>query len=270
MEKSLNTSLFSIVCPACGKARISLPKIAQDITCPQCFHNFPAKDGFIDLLVKQPENVPSVDAPMEWNWLVDIYESPLWRGNPLFGIPMAIPFYQEQRKILEALALKGDETILDLACGPGIYARALAQKVPQGHVIGLDLSVPMLSYAANKARQQNLENILFLRGNAMDLPFTENGFDAVNCCGALHLFPEIEKVINDIYKILKPGGRFTAAAARCPEGKLAQKIVAYVMKRSGLTYYADQRTLALLQDSGFAQKNLLHHKRFWFIVYGKK
>lgn len=270
MEKGLTTHLFSIVCPACGNAQIPLPATAREVTCSQCSRIFPAQHGFIDLLIKQPGNVPPVDVTMEWKWLIDIYESALWRRNPIVSALLGISFKQEQRKVFDALALQGNETVLDLACGPGIYARAFAQRVSQGKVIGFDLSIPMLNYAANKARRQNLNNLLFLRGNAMDLPFVENSFDVVNCCGALHLFPEHVKVVNTVHKILKPGGRFTVAAARCPEGKAAQKIAAYTGKKSGATYYADQQMLSLLQDAGFAQKALLSHKGFWVISYAKK
>ncbi len=269
METTRDVNL-SLVCPACGKAPISLSGITGSITCPQCSHSFPTKNGFVDLLVNQPDNVPPVDVTMEWKWLIDIYESALWRRNPIVSALLGISFKQEQRKIFDVLALKGDETILDLACGPGIYARAFAKRASRGSVVGFDLSVPMLNYAADRARRQNLNNILFVRGNAMDLPFMEDSFDVVNCCGALHLFPEHEQVVHTVHKILKPGGRFTVAAARRPEGKVAQKIIAYSGEKSGTTYYTDQRILSLLQDAGFTQKTLLYHRGIWVISYAKK
>jgi len=98
---------------------------------------------------------------MEWEPLINIYESRWWRKSGLFEVITGIGFDHEYRLILSALNFTGDEVILDLACGPGIYSRPFAQILDRGSVVGLDLSGPMLNYAAAKARDQGIENIVF-------------------------------------------------------------------------------------------------------------
>src|SRR5690606_14112455 len=99
-------------------------------------------------------------------------------------------FEQEAHSLLKAANLKGNERVLDLACGTGGYARLLAQQVPAGEVLAVDLSIPRLEYAAARAQQEQLANVRFMRADALQLPLLDNSFDVINCCGALHLFAD--------------------------------------------------------------------------------
>jgi len=164
---------------------------------------------------------------MEWPPLVRVYESRFWRRSLLFAAFLGISFEREYSLIAAAANLKGDERLLDLGCGPGIYARRFARRLPRGHVTGLDLSAPMLRYASKRAQTDGLTNLQLIRGDAMELPFRSEAFQAVNCCGALHLFPEPEQVLKEIHRILGAGGSLTLAVFRhgaSPIGRLRADI----------------------------------------------
>lgn len=97
--------------------------------------------------------------------------------------------------------------ILDLGCGPGLYAELLAQK---GHsVTGVDYSENSIQYATTKAQEKNLD-IEYLKKNYLDLDF-DNQFDLIiliylDFCALLP--EEREKVLENIYRALKKGGLF--------------------------------------------------------------
>ena len=95
-------------------------------------------------------------------------------------------------------------------------------------------------------------------------------FDLVNCCGALHLFPKIDKVIKNIYKILKPSGRFTGAMVRYPESKYSRYIFDKFKKSSGLTYFKDEYIKFLLEESGFSEIKFLYNKKSWTVFCASK
>ncbi len=106
------------------------------------------------------------------------------------------------------LGLAPGAKILDLACGTGRYAIALAKRGYQ--VVGLDFSSVFLEQARLKAQEQGL-NIKFLQGDMRSIPF-ESEFDAViNIFTSFGYFEKEEdhlQVLKEVHKSLKPGGRF--------------------------------------------------------------
>ncbi len=151
---------------------------------------------------------------MESAAIARIYESRLWRRSRIATLALGISFEREQQLIGRAARLSPGDSLLDVACGPGIYARPFARQVAPGLVVGLDLSPAMLGHARRRARAAGLENLALVRGDALRLPFAGGRFDAVNCCGALHLFPDADLALREVHRVLKPGGRFTVAAFR--------------------------------------------------------
>ncbi len=203
-------------------------------------------------------------AAMEWPPVVRIYESRLWRRSPVTSFILGLPFERERELILRGLSLRGSETALDLACGPGIYTRTIAREVPEGCVVGLDLSLPMLAYATRQARSERLGNVLWVRGDAMDLPFADGRFDAVNCCGALHLFPDLPRALAELHRVLRRGGGFTAAMARRGEG-LRGDLVARLLQKAGASPLTEAGLRDRLAEAGFAQVQCHHARRAWMI-----
>jgi ubiquinone/menaquinone biosynthesis C-methylase UbiE len=242
----------------------------SDVHCGVCGATFPVEKGVIDLVpVSQYEKSPA-QSSMEWEPLIRVYESRLWRRNPVFSLLLGISFDKECALILDTAGFKGDEILLDLACGPGIYSRPFARTLEQGTVVGLDLSMPVLHYAVKRAHTEGINNLIFIHGDALDLPFPDNQFDAVNCCGAFHLFPYLE-VLQGIKRVLNPGGRFTVAVGweRIP-GKLGRKHRDFYFRRAGVHLFYKDELESLIREAGFADVTCLHAKGSWLIVSGVK
>lgn len=116
-------------------------------------------------------------------------------------------FYQAvQQRLLDYVQLKEHSQVLDLGCGTGRLLNKLAARFPTLKGIGLDLSKEMLRQARQKNQFRN--RIIFVSGNAVDLPFAEGQFDAVfNTISFLH-YPDPLQVLTEVSRILAPAGYF--------------------------------------------------------------
>lgn len=258
---------FAIKCPNCEKPMDPSPTGGdRRAVCPSCQSAYPCFEGVVDLVPELEFKRTVSQAFMESPAIVRIYESRLWRRSPLFALYTGISFDREAKLIIEAAGVGAESRVLDLACGSGIYTRPLARVAKEGRVTGLDLSRPMLSLASLKAREEGLANIALLRGNAMALPFFDASFNAVNCCGALHLFPDTRRVLGEISRVLAPGGVFTAAVFR-RKGRLAGRLV---RRFSGVNSYTWESFSGMLAEAGFDEIRPLHEAGVWMMAVALK
>lgn len=104
--------------------------------------------------------------------------------------------------------------LLELGCGPGFYSRRLAGTFEQLRVIGLDRSERQLRRARRLIKDGLLENCFFLEGDARALPMPEDSFDALVASRLFVILAERERVLAEIHRVLKPGGRCFIAEPR--------------------------------------------------------
>ena len=235
--------------------------------CAACGLEYPGADGVVDFLPDAKGAKGLAQKLMESRRMVELYEGKWWRASKLFAPFMGITLNNEIALIRMITAPGPAEAVLDLACGPGIYARAFAQDSPARTVFGLDLSWPMLKYAARKAESLGLENITFMHGDAHFLPFRDSSLDVANCCGALHLFRDIRQVLGELARVLRPGGRFSAAMAM-RSSKPLNRLKAYLDEKFWRIHYFQQAEIKeLFDEAGFVPT--VHHARgVWMIAGG--
>jgi ubiquinone/menaquinone biosynthesis methyltransferase len=125
-----------------------------------------------------------------------------------------------KRQLIEMLNLRGDEKVLDLACGTGDISLALGERLHSGEVIGLDITQAMIEIAESKRRAGNAGNVSFHRADIMSLPFTDDSFDCVTCGYALRNVPDVELAMSEIKRVLKPGGRFYSLDFAHPQSRI--------------------------------------------------
>lgn len=108
-------------------------------------------------------------------------------------------------RFLAAVAPRAEERALDVACGPGLLAKAFAPRL--GEFTGVDLTPAMVERAAALAREAGLANARFRVGDALALPFEPGTFDIVLTRLALHHMPDPRRAIREMARVLRPGGR---------------------------------------------------------------
>jgi arsenite methyltransferase len=100
------------------------------------------------------------------------------------------------------------ERVVDVGCGAGIDSLIAAKKVgPEGRVIGVDMTPAMLEKARQAANETGLANVEFREGYAEALPVGEGWADVVISNGVLNLMPDKAAVLEEMSRVLKPGGR---------------------------------------------------------------
>ena len=260
-----------IRCPGCGLGSLtSSASEGIEVRCDSCSRSYPIDEGVVELLPEVSGERSPAQRLMESRAIIRIYESRLWRRSSYVALLLGVSFTREQHLIERAAELASAERVLDLACGPGIYTRYFARKVSAGSVVGLDLSLPMLRYASRRAHQEQVENVLWIHGTALDLPFPPEHFDVVNCCGALHLFPDVARALGEVGRVLKPTGRFTVAAFRRREGRAAAIRAAARRRLSGLDAFSTSDLESRLHAAGLQDVQIHHARRAWLIASARK
>lgn len=107
------------------------------------------------------------------------------------------------------LALKPGETVLDLGCGRGIETLEAAKLVgPRGWAWGLDVTPKMIEVASGRAEEEKVENARFLVGSMEAISLEDVSVDAVLSNCAINHVEDKVAVYREIFRVLKPGGRF--------------------------------------------------------------
>jgi demethylmenaquinone methyltransferase/2-methoxy-6-polyprenyl-1,4-benzoquinol methylase len=113
-----------------------------------------------------------------------------------------------RRFTMNRLNVQEGQTAIDLCCGTCDWTISLAQKSKTGKIIGLDFSQNMLDYGAIKLKELDLEQqVVLVQGNAMKLPYEDNTFDYATIGFALRNVPDLEQVLREMQRVIKPGGR---------------------------------------------------------------
>lgn len=107
--------------------------------------------------------------------------------------------------IVEASGAGPDDTVLDVACGPGLVVAAFARVVR--HATGIDITPAMLDRARAHAAQQGLTNVTWHLGDVLPLPWPDASFSIVSSRFAFHHFLEPLSVLREMARVAKPGGR---------------------------------------------------------------
>lgn len=163
----------------------------------------------------------------------------------LFGLELR----RIQRRALELLKTVPGQRVLDLGCGPGDGAVALARGGVDA--IGLDYSQGML----DAAKKERLVQGRLARGDAGRLPFRDGAFDKIVCTNSFHHYPDHVAALREMRRVLKPGGLLVLVDPRKDNvfGRLAIELVeerVFGLKEVRIFPVAQWHTL--LKDAGFS------------------
>ncbi|WLV23444.1 demethylmenaquinone methyltransferase [Aciduricibacillus chroicocephali] len=137
----------------------------------------------------------------------DVFES-IYGNYDFMNSVISFQRHKAWRKdVMERMNVQPGARCLDLCCGTGDWTFALAKAAgANGKVTGLDFSANMLSVAEKRKKKLPPNDIEFIQGDAMDLPFADSTFDYVTIGFGLRNVPNYDRVLHEMYRVLKPGG----------------------------------------------------------------
>lgn len=152
--------------------------------------------------------------------------------------------------------LSPGEVVLDLGSGGGIDVLLSARRVaPGGKAYGLDMTDEMLALARENQREAGVENVEFIKGEIEDIPLPDDHVDVVISNCVINLSTEKERVIQETFRVLKPGGRFAVSDVVFlgDKGGLPEELVRNVELWAGCVSGALEKSEyeALLSSAGF-------------------
>lgn len=151
------------------------------------------------------------------------------------GLHVNALFRQWAAPVLDAAAVSAGHNVLDVACGTGVVAREAQARVgPGGSVTGLDIGPGMLAVA------ESIEpSVRWTEGDAGQLPFGDDEFDAVVNQFGLMFFPDRVQAIGEMLRCAKPGGRIAVAVWEALERSEAYPISVDLLERRAGAAAAD-------------------------------
>lgn len=130
-----------------------------------------------------------------WDWWARFYDLTHWSNGKVDAAAAA--------RVAELVP--AGAKVLECAAGTGAFSLAAAERA--GSVLCTDLSQAMLEQAAKKAAKRGLSDITFARRDLLALPDPDGTFDVVIAANVLHLLPEPEKAVRELWRVAAPGGR---------------------------------------------------------------
>lgn len=112
-----------------------------------------------------------------------------------------------RRTAVDALGIHQPQQILDIATGTGDFALLLAKRIKPQHIIGADISEGMMAVGREKVKEEGLQNVIsFQHEDCMQLSFPDGSFDAVTSSYGVRNFQNLDKGLQEMQRVLRPGG----------------------------------------------------------------
>lgn len=177
-----------------------------------------------------------------------------------------------RRKVVSLSDIKGDENVLDICTGTGEMALLLGNRIKtEGRVTGVDFCEDMIRLADKKIKPEQ-KNISFIVSDAKKLDFEDNIFDVVTAAFGMRNIPDTAAALQEIKRVLKPGGKFFCLELTRPAKKwflLIYKIYLFkiipffgrIITKSDAPYkylptsinafYPPEEFMRIIEESGF-------------------
>lgn len=177
-----------------------------------------------------------------------------------------------RKKVVKSVKKANPKKVLDIATGTGDLAIQIA-KSTQAQITGFDLSAGMLEVGRKKVTKEKLDDrIEMIQGDAENMPFEDNSFDVITVAFGVRNFENLKKGLDEIYRVLKPGGKFIILEFSQPESFPMKQLYAFysknILPKIGKQISKDESAYTYLPDSvkafpyGEEMKKILKNSNF--------
>ena len=113
-------------------------------------------------------------------------------------LPITVP-------VLEKMRLSATDNVLDVGCGSGWLSRRIGRLVPEGRVVGMDISDEMVRVARRTSAEH--DNVLFITGEVSEIPWEANFFTHAISVESAYYWPNPAAGVKEIHRVLRPAGK---------------------------------------------------------------
>lgn len=173
---------------------------------------------------------------------------------------------------VDIMQINDGDSVLDVGCGTGILALAVAKKTRAAKIVGIDLSKGFVEYARGKSSDPRL---IFEQGDAQNLPYPDNSFDRSMAMLVIQFVPDKMKAMAEMRRVTKPGGAIGTAfwdfAGRMNHNRALWEAVTTLDPKAetplsrNLSFGSAQNSTALLSDAGLKNvtvKDIIIERQF--------
>lgn len=169
------------------------------------------------------------------------------RVNPIF-------YSNEMRKVVVDMADVGEgDFVLEVGCGTGFTTAEIVSRVGEENVVAVDLTPEQVMRAVARFKSN------FILGDAENLPFKDNSFDAAISAGSIEYWPNPQKGIEEMARVTKSGGRVVILAPRKPNNFFIKKIAESIM-----LFPSTQQCVSWFLKSGLEDVRYVETGPYWF------
>ncbi len=173
----------------------------------------------------------------------------------------------DYRHTLRRIEMLEPSNLIDIGCGPGGFLSRAHKTFPNLQLYGLDLSENMVSEVRKRFDGQ-VEAIV---GDAENMPLADGSFDVVTCNMSIHHYPHPQAAVNEMFRILKPGGTLLLNDMDCiPPVRTAANVLFPRLPGGDVKMYSRNEIMALLERAGFTVTMYRKISPFSFLCVAQK
>ncbi|MFE6281794.1 class I SAM-dependent methyltransferase [Streptomyces sp. NPDC057877] len=166
--------------------------------------------------------------------------------------------------LFDAAAITVADRVLDVGCGSGATTRIAARLAARSHVVGVDVSAPLLRRARARSAAERLANVTFQEADAQTHPFPAAGYDVIISRGGVMFFDDHAGAFGNLARALRPGGRLVFVCPR-PTGADSEEARAFapfggVLGPPDPDAVAAHSAMTSLSDPAYLQQVLAGYK----------
>lgn len=215
------STLEVLRCPKCLAGSLVPEEVVTEpalifgpVRCLGCGNRYPVNDGLIDFGLTANAKTSPLQQALELPWVARSWDRYL---RPAFDTLLSrrVVDRESEYQAMRAMLGRISGSLVDLGCGSGAFLRRLAGEAHHARLVGVDMSSSMLEEAMALARE-NAVGADFVRAQVPGLPFLDHSLSAIVATGVVHYLEEIDSLLQEVRRTLKPQGRLIASTYQAP------------------------------------------------------
>jgi len=173
----------------------------------------------------------------------------------------------DYRYILDEVGLLMPERLIDIGCGPGAFLSLVQERFPDIQLNALDISEEMIRETASRLSDTASVTV----GDSENMPLESSQYQAVTCNMSIHHYPDPQRALDEMYRILVPGGHLLLNDMDCiAPVRAAANFIFPHLPGGDVRMYSRDEILSMLEISGFHEINYRKISPFSFLCVSQK